>query len=148
GFALTRENAPFVAEICARVDGIPLAIELAAARVPSLSLRDIADRLSDRFRLLVGSRYSGPARHQTLLRTLDWSHELLPPSERAVFRRLSVFRGGTSLAGAERVCMWGETGSQECSDVLARLVDKSVIRAEVSTTQTRYRFLESVREYA
>src|SRR5207249_42651 len=104
GFALTLENAPAVAQICARLDGLPLAIELAAARIKALSAEQIAARLDDRFPLLTGGSRAALPRHQTLRALIDWSHDLLTEPERALLRRVSVFAGGFSLEAAEAVC--------------------------------------------
>jgi len=144
-FQLTAENAAWVAEICRRLDGMPLAIELAAARVRSLSVQQIAQRLDDRFHLLtVGSR-TAPLRQQTLAATLDWSYALLSGYEQKVLQGLSVFAGGATLEAVQSVC--AEVG--EVLDTLSRLVDKSlvtVVRPERG--ETRYNLLETIRQYA
>jgi predicted ATPase len=151
GFALTAENAPLVAEICRRLDGIPLALELAAARVSVLSPRQLLDRLSDRFRVLKSVSRASTGRQQTLRAAIDWSHELLDEAERAVFRRLAVFAGGCTLEAAEAVCPDpGEPFDDDVLDVLERLVAKSLVA--VATDQhshdPRFRMLETIREYA
>jgi non-specific serine/threonine protein kinase len=136
-----------LSSICFRLDGIPLALELAAARVSALSISEIADRLDDRFMLL--SRTVGaPARHQTLRASVDWSHQLLSQQEQALFRRLAVFAKGWSLSAAEEVGAGPPVGHGEVARLLAALVDKSLVQAEDSTTGTRYRLLEAVKAYA
>ncbi|GLW02052.1 BTAD domain-containing putative transcriptional regulator [Streptomyces lavendulae] len=149
-----------VAEICARLDGLPLAIELAAARLRLLTPRQIADRLDDRFRLLTGGARTLLPRQQTLRAVVDWSWDLLDASERAVLARLSVFAGGCDLAAAEAVCAdtavcagtAGTAGTLDVADVLGSLVDKSLVLAEPdgdeSTPGMRYRMLETIHEYA
>jgi non-specific serine/threonine protein kinase len=147
-FAITEQNAPAVAQICYRLDGIPLAIELAAARAKVLSVEQIAERLDDCFRLLsAGSRTAMP-RHRTLHATMDWSHELLSLEERALFRRLSVFSGGFTLEAAEPVCAGEELERDEVLDLLSHLVDKSLVTAREEGGEARYRLLETVRQYA
>jgi non-specific serine/threonine protein kinase len=142
----TADIAP-LSSICFRLDGIPLALELAAARVSALSIREIADRLDDRFMLL--SRTVGaPARHQTLRASVDWSHQLLSQAERALFRRLAVFVGGWSLSAAEEVASGPPVGHGQAARLLAGLVDKSLVQAEDSATGTRYRLLEAVKAFA
>ena len=126
-FALTESNAPAVAQICKRLDGIPLAIELAAARVKVLSAEQIVARLDDRFRLLTGGSRTALPRHQTLHALIDWSYELLSDAERVLFRRLSVFRGGWRLEAAEAVCPCGEPAEIEVLDLLSGLVNKSLV---------------------
>jgi non-specific serine/threonine protein kinase len=149
GFALDERNVSTVAQICRRLDGIPLAIELAAARVKVLSVDEIAVRLDDCFSLLtVGSRTAIP-RHQTLRATIDWSHELLTESERILFRRLSVFAGGFTLEAAEVVCSQ-RMQRKTILDLLGRLVDKSLVTVEVGSeiNGTRFHLLETIRQYA
>ena len=148
-FTLTDQNAKSVVQICRRLSGIPLAIELAAARVKMMSVEEIAGRLDDRFSLLTtGSRAALP-RHQTLRATIDWSHNLLTPPERILFRRMSVFAGGFTLAGGEAVCAFHEISRGEILDLLGRMVDKSLVVVERSPSAvTRYRMLETIREYA
>jgi non-specific serine/threonine protein kinase len=147
-FALTDENAAAVAELCRRLDGLPLAIELAAARARSLSPRQITERLSQRFRLLTGGSRDAPAHQQTLRSLIDWSYDLLSDGEKALLRRLSVFAGGGtgfSLEAAEDVGADGDLVSDwEVLDLLSSLADKSLVTPEAP----RYRLLETVREYA
>ncbi len=146
-FAVTRDNAAFVALICFRLDGIPLAIELAAARMKVLSAEQIATRLDDRFRLLTGGARTALPRQQTLRAMIDWSYSLLTEPERILFRRLAVFVGGWSLEAAESIC--GEVGAGfEILDLLTRLVDKSLVNAEELAGETRYRRLETIRQYS
>ncbi len=148
GFIVDDANAAAVAAICVRLDGIPLALELAAARLGLLSESEINDRLGQRFRLLTtGSRTAGP-RHQTLRALIDWSYDLLSPAERMVLDRLSVFAGGWTLDAAERVACGGEVADWQVLDLLAALVGKSLVQAEVIRGSTRYRLLETVRQYA
>ncbi len=149
GLDITESNSPGVARVCHQVDGIPLAIELAAARTGVLSVDQIAARLDNRFRLLVGGGRATPARQQTLRATIDWSYELLPRAERQLLNQLSVFGGGWTLEAAERVGTGAELPSEEVFEVLARLVDKSLVQAEPGPGgHLRYRLLESVRAYA
>jgi non-specific serine/threonine protein kinase len=139
GFALTAANAEPIAGICRTLEGLPLAIELAAARAKALPPREILDRLSDRFRLLTGGR----GRHQTLHSTIDWSYDLLSEQERAFFRRLSVFAGGFDLAAAE--ALWPEG---DPLDHIEHLADKSLVTVEQLTDESvRYRVLETLRQY-
>ncbi|XVQ86916.1 ATP-binding protein [Microbispora siamensis] len=149
-FTLDEETAPVVASICRRLDGMPLAIELAAARVKALSPADIEARLADRFSLLTAGPRTGEARHRTLRATLDWSHDLLSEAERRLLRRLAVFRGGWTPAAAEEVCAFpGEHGGVsrgEVLDLLFRLVDRSLVVPEPATG--RFRLLVTVRDYA
>ncbi|MDQ7842645.1 MAG: tetratricopeptide repeat protein [Armatimonadota bacterium] len=149
GFALTAANARAVAQICARLDGIPLAIELAAARVKVLSVEEIAARLDDRFRLLASGSRTAPPRHQTLRAALDWSHDLLADEERMLLRRLSVFMGGWTLPAAEAVCAGDGCEASAVLDVLTRLVDRSLVSVGGPIgNETWYRLLETVRLYA
>src|SRR5439155_13905294 len=148
GFALDDANAAAVAAVCVRLDGIPLALELAAARLGSLSVPEISSRLDHRFRLLSwGSRTALP-RHQTLRALIDWSYDLLNPGERLVLDRLSVFAGGWTLAAAEAVTSQGDAGEWQVLERLAALVDKSLVQAEEVHGATLYRLLETVRHYA
>jgi predicted ATPase len=144
GFALAADNAPVVAELCRRLDGLPLAIELAAARVRFLPVTEIAARLGDRFRLLTGGARTLDPRQQTLRATLDWSWELLAEPDRRLLRRLSVFAGDCTVAAAEAVCAGGDG---EVMDGLFRLVDRSLVVA-AGGEPARFRLLESVRAYA
>jgi predicted ATPase len=147
-FSLTSENANAVARICEQLEGIPLAIELAAARV-GLSVEQIAARLDDSLRLLsAGSRTASP-RQRTLRGTLDWSHALLSEPERRLFCRLSVFAGGWTLEAAEVVGAEGDTEQDEVLDLLSRLVEKSLVVAEATGGgRVRYRMLEPIRQFA
>ncbi|WP_246541015.1 LuxR C-terminal-related transcriptional regulator [Mycobacterium spongiae] len=147
-FAVTAENEAAVAEICRRLDGMPLAIELAAARVRALSLEEIVTSLDDRFRLLTGGLRTVVARQQTLRASVDWSHALLTEDERVVLRRLSVFVGGFDLDAARAVAGSSPIESHQIRDQLALLVDKSLVVAEHTAGLTRYRLLETVRHYA
>jgi predicted ATPase/DNA-binding SARP family transcriptional activator len=149
GFVLDERNASSVAQICQRLDGIPLAIELAAARIKVLSVDEIAARLDDRFSLLTSGSRTAIPRHQTLRATIDWSYDLLAEPERILFRRLSVFSGGFTLEAAEAVCSQGMKRS-DILDLLGRLVDKSlvIVEADSEVSQTRYRMLETIRQYA
>ena len=148
GFALTPDNQDAVVEICRRLDGIPLAIELAAARIRVLSAADIRDRLDDVFRLLsTGGRTAVP-RHRTLRAAIDWSHDLLTEESRALLRRLAVFRGGFGLEGAEAVGPGPGLQAVEVLDVLARLVDRSLVGVREHHGAARYSLLEAVRQYA
>jgi predicted ATPase len=142
------DNAAVVAEICQRLDGVPLAIELAAARVRSLSLDEIIDGLHDRFRLLTGGARTAVPRQQTLRASVDWSHELLGEPERVVLRRLAVFMGGFDLHAAHAVAGDAEAPPYQIRDELSSLVDKSLVVADVNGHDTRYRLLEMVRQYA
>jgi predicted ATPase/DNA-binding SARP family transcriptional activator len=143
------ETAAAAAEICRRLDGLPLAIELAAARLRMLTPRQIADRLDDRFRLLTSGARTVLPRQQTLRAVVDWSWDLLDEPERAVLRGLSVFAGGCTLAAAEAVCADGPKGAREVAGLLGSLVDKSlVVAAPAEDGEMRYRLLETVGEYA
>ncbi len=148
GFAVTAETATAVDDICRQLDGLPLAIELAAARVNVLPVEHIARALRDRFRLLVAGPRTAPQRQQTLRAAIDWSYELLGDDERRVFEELSIFAGGCSLASAEAIGVRLNLGAFEMLDVLARLVDKSVVVATTgSNGQPRYHLLETLRAY-
>ncbi|WP_285030912.1 LuxR family transcriptional regulator [Mycolicibacterium sp. lyk4-40-TYG-92] len=147
-FVVTDDNAATVIEICRRLDGIPLAIELAAARVRALSLTEIVDSLHDRFRLLTGGARTAVQRQQTLRASADWSHALLTDPERIVFRRLAAFMGGFDLHAAEVVVAGGDVERFQVLDQLALLVAKSLVVAESSNGRTRYRMLETMRQYA
>ena len=147
-FQLTAGNAPAVAKICRRLDGIPLAIELAAARVKMISPEEIALRLNDRFRLLTGGSRTALPRHQTLRAAIDWSYHLLGGIEGVLFRRLSLFYGSFSLEAAESVYEGPDQDSMDVLDSVSRLVDKSLLIREQSEGTPRYRMLETIREYA
>lgn len=146
-FAVTSQNAPDVAQICHRLDGIPLAIELAAARVKALSVEKIAERLDDRFRLLTGGARTALPRQQTLRATIDWSYDLLSEQEQVLLRSLAVFSGGWRLEAAEQVSI--EEGNEwDTLELITRLVDKSLVNMYVSSGETRYQMLETTRQYA
>jgi predicted ATPase/class 3 adenylate cyclase/Tfp pilus assembly protein PilF len=171
GFALSRSNALAVVEICCRLDGIPLALELAAARVRALSVEQIASGMGDLFRLLTGGSRTALPRQQTLRAAIDWSYDLLSEPERMLLLRLSVFAGGWNLEAAEAVCSDGGVGSdlseicnpgcplptawvpgaiirnEELLDLLTSLVDKSLVQHEERKGEARYRLLETVRQY-
>ena len=148
-FELTAENGMWVAEICRRLDGMPLALELAAARVRALSVQQIAERLDDRFHLLTGGSRTAPHRHQTLEAALDWSYALLSEVEQKVMQRLSVFAGGWILDAAEVVCAGDGVEVAEVLDVLSDLVNKSlVIMSGSENIEKRYGLLETIRQYA
>ena len=148
GFALDAANAAAVAAVCVRLDGIPLALELAAARLGSLSVPEISSRLDQRFRLLTGGSRTALPRHQTLRALIDWSYDLLNPAEQVVLGRLSVFAGGWTLEAAEAVTSADNSGQWQVLDHLAALVGKSLVLAEEIQGSTRYRLLETVRHYA
>jgi predicted ATPase/DNA-binding winged helix-turn-helix (wHTH) protein len=149
GFAITPQNAPVVREICSRLDGLPLAIELAAARIKVLSSSAVLDRLQSRLQLLTGGPVDLPERQQTLRKTIDWSHDLLNESERKLFRRLSVFVGGCKLDAAEAVCNTNLDLGVDLFEGLSSLVDQNLIqRADHSDAEPRFAMLETVREYA
>ena len=147
-FAVTDYNAETVTEICRRLDGMPLAIELAAARVRALTLDEIVDSLHDRFKLLTGGARTAVRRQQTLRASVDWSHALLTEPERILFRRLAAFMGGFDLDAAQAVAGATEVERFQVLDQLSLLVDKSLVVAENSSGRTRYRLLETVRQYA
>jgi predicted ATPase/transcriptional regulator with XRE-family HTH domain len=147
-FTLTERNAPAVAQICRRLDGIPLALELAAARTQVLTPEQIAARLDQRFRLLTGGSRAALPRQQTLRATLNWSYELLTEPERLLLDRLTVFAGGWSLEAAEGVCANGQIGHDDVLDLLAQLVSKSLVLVdETGEGAKRFRLLETVRQY-
>jgi predicted ATPase/DNA-binding SARP family transcriptional activator len=147
-FRVTAVNATTVASICARLDGIPLAIELAAARVRHMTPDQILARLSDAFALLTTGARTALPRHRTLRATLDWSHDLLSPQARMVLRRLAVFRGGFALDGAETVAAGADIAAREVLDLLATLVDRSLVVVREQHGAARYQLLETVRQYA
>ena len=148
-FALTVGNAQAVVQICRRLDGIPLALELAAARIEALTAEQIAQRLDQRFRLLTGGSRAALPRQQTLGATLDWSYDLLGKHERLLFERLAVFTGGWTLEAAEAVCAGRGLDSEDVLDVLAQLTRKSLVVAdEVADGAERYSLPETVRDYA
>jgi predicted ATPase/TolA-binding protein len=149
GFSLTSANTPAILQVCQRLDGIPLAIELAAARTKMLQVEEIAQRLSDSFRLLTGGSRAALPRHQTLRASIDWSYTLLPPHERTLLQRLSVFAGGWVLEAAEAVGCGNGLQAQDVMELLGQLVDKSLVQLGGSVAGlTRYRMLETIRQYA
>lgn len=148
-FELNRENARAVTEICARLDGLPLAIELAAARVKVLSPASMLTRLTNRLQLLTGGARDLPQRQQTLRSAIDWSYDLLSPAEQKLFRRLSVFVGGSNLEGVEAVCDTKGDLDLDLLDGMASMVDKSLLQqAEQPNGESRFLMLETIREYA
>ncbi|MFN8439345.1 MAG: tetratricopeptide repeat protein [Caldilineaceae bacterium] len=152
-FVLTQVNARSVAQICQQLDGIPLAIELAAARVRSMSVEQIAERLDDRFRLLTGGNRAALPRQQTLRATMEWSWDLLSEPERMLLRRLAVFIGGWTLQAAEEVCVGDGLGVHDLLDLLSHLVEKSLVQMEERANEqrsitVRYHLLETIRQYA
>jgi predicted ATPase/class 3 adenylate cyclase len=147
-FVATEENARAVAEICTRLDGVPLAIELAAARVGVLAPQQLLIRLEDRFRLLAGGAATAPSRQRTLRATLDWSYDLLTGEERMALQRLSVFASGCTLEAAESVCSGGPIDRWAVLDLLESLVNKSLVQVEEQAGEARYGVLETVRQYA
>ena len=148
-FAINADNGPAIQEICARLDGLPLAIELAAARTKVLSPSAILDRLQSRLQLLTGGALDLPERQQTLRNTIDWSHGLLNDAEQKLFRRFSVFVGGGTLEGAEAVCNTGRDLGIDLFDGLSSLVDKNLIQhVDRGDSEARFTMLETIREYA
>ncbi len=148
GFEVAESNAAAIAQICRRLDGIPLAIELAAARVRAMPPQQIADRLDDCFRLLTGGSRTALPRQQTLEALIDWSYDLLDERERTMLRRLSVFVGGWALEAAEAVCSGGAIDEPDVLDLLTSLVSKSVALYQTTDHGARYRLLEMIRQYA
>jgi predicted ATPase/DNA-binding winged helix-turn-helix (wHTH) protein len=147
GFALSDDDLPLAVDLCRRLDGLPLAIELAAARVPLLGLRTVHDRLDERFRLLTAGSRTALRRHQTLRAAIDWSHALLDDAQRAVFMRLGVFSGGFTMALAQALCADAQRDEWAVLDQVAALADKSLVGPDGSAGQ-RYRLLESARAYS
>ena len=147
GFRLDAANADATARLCRRLDGLPLAIELAAARMRVLTVDQIVAGLDDACRLLVGGARTAPARQQTLRAALDWSHDLLTEPERVVFRRLAVFAGSFDLAAAEHVAAGGPIAAADVLDILSHLADRSLVSVQWATPSARYRMLATVREY-
>ncbi|MFD7263288.1 BTAD domain-containing putative transcriptional regulator [Streptomyces sp. NPDC059874] len=144
GFAVSEETASAVTRICRALDGMPLAIELAAARLRTMSPDQLASRLDDRFRVLTGGARTAPRQHQTLRAVVDWSWELLAEAERALLRRLAAFPGGATVEAAEGVCAFGPVEAYEVLDLLTSLADKSLL---VTADDGRYRMLETIRAY-
>lgn len=147
GFTLTDSTAPVVAQLCRQLDGIPLAIELAAARVKALAVEQIASRLDDRFQLLTGGGRRSLPRHRTLRAAMDWSYALLSGKERVVLQRLSTFAGGWTLEAAEAVCSGRGVEAADILNLLTQLIDKSLVVVETQGSEARYRLLETVRQY-
>ena len=147
-FTVTNANAPALAQVCYRLDGIPLAIELAAAKIRVLSVEQIAKRLDDRFRLLTGGSRTALERHQTLRAAIDWSYNLLSPTEQVLYHRLSVFVGGWTLEAAESVCEGESVRSEEVLNLLEQLIHKSLVIKEEEHGESRYQMLETIRQYA
>ena len=147
-FVLTDDNAPIITEICRRLDGIALAIELAAARVKVLSISNLAQRLNERFRLLTGGSRDVLPRQKTLTALIDWSYDLLTPQEQGLFNRLGVFAGGFGLDAATAVCGGENLDEPDILDLLSSLTDKSLVAADASGQTARYRLLESTAAYA
>jgi predicted ATPase/DNA-binding XRE family transcriptional regulator len=147
-FSLTGGDRSTLEHLCRRLDGIPLAIELAAARMNALSLKTLTSRLDDSFRLLTGGARTALPRHQTMRAMVDWSYNLLSEREQRVFERLSVFSGGCTLDAAALVCADGGAESNDTFDILSSLVDKSLVTPDCEGRETRYRLLETFRQYA
>jgi predicted ATPase len=147
-FALTAENVQVIAEICRRVDGIPLALELAAARANALPIEVLANHLDQRFAILTGGSRVALPRQQTMQATIDWSYDLLSSIEQRFFERLSVFAGGCTLEAAARVCTDGEVRPEAALSLICSLVDKSLVTADANDSEARYALLESMRAYA
>jgi predicted ATPase/DNA-binding winged helix-turn-helix (wHTH) protein len=144
-FGITDHNAPLIAQICRQLDGIPLAIELAASRVKAMQIDQIVERLGDRFRLLTGGSRTAPPHQRTLRSTIDWSYGLLSEAERTLLRRLSVFAGGWTLGAAEAVCAEGDVF--DVLDTLTQLLDKSLVILDERAAEPRYKMLETIRQY-
>jgi predicted ATPase/class 3 adenylate cyclase len=149
GQSALHDRLDVITHICERLDGVPLAIELAAARTRSMTPEDVASRLDERFRLLRGSRSGGgDERHQTLVSTIEWSYQLLDDDQKLLFQRVGVFAGSFTLAAAEKICADDRLDMFDVVDLLDDLVDHSLVIADTSGTTTRYRMLETIREYA
>jgi predicted ATPase/DNA-binding NarL/FixJ family response regulator len=147
GFTVTPQNSAAIVEICRRLDGLPLAIELAAARLKTISVDEIAARLTDRFAFLTGGSSTALPRHQTLQAMMDWSHDLLPTPAQRLWRRLAVFVGGFRLEAAEAICSDDSREQIQIIDLLTILVESSLVQVEENAGTRRYRLLETVREY-
>ncbi|HSV40283.1 MAG TPA: adenylate/guanylate cyclase domain-containing protein [Nocardioidaceae bacterium] len=147
-FIVDASNREAIEAISERLDGVPLAMQLAAARTRLLTPAQILERLADRFRLLSTGERTGPDRHRTLMAAVEWSHDLLSPSERVLYRRLGVFHGGATLEGIERVCADGDLDVVEILDLLQRLVDRSLVTLDSEGLAPRYRMLETIRAHA
>ena len=148
GYEPSDRDLTHITSICQRVDGIPLAIELAAARTRVMSLEEVSAGLSDRFRLLTGGGRALVPRQQTLRASVDWSYSLLDDQERSVLRRLAVFAGGFTLADAEAVVANDDVAEHAVLDLVTRLVDKSLLTAHAEIAPSRFRMLETIRQYA
>jgi non-specific serine/threonine protein kinase len=147
-FCLSDDNAPIVADICRRLDGIPLAIELAAARVKVLSVSHLDQRLNDRFKILTAGSRTALPRQKTLSALIDWSYDLLSAQERRLFNQVSIFAGSFTIDAACSTCDCSDSPGEDIFDLIASLADKSLVVADTTGTQERYRLLESMREYA
>ena len=149
-FIVDKDNAPFIAQICYRLDGIPLAIELATARIKMMSIEQISQRLDDRFRLLTGGARTSLPRQQTLRALIDWSYDILTENERLLLRQLSVFAGGWTLEAAEEICAGDDIETYDVLDLLTQLVNKSIVVVieHSQSGENRYRMLETIRQYA
>ncbi len=147
-FTLTDENAPVLGQICRRLDGIPLAIELAAERVSLLSIKGLAEKLHDRFSLLRGGGRAAPARQRTMRANIDWSYRLLSPPEQQLFASLAVFAGGCTHAAAASAYRQGDAGEGDVLELLSSLVDKSLVVTDEDAGELRFSLLESFRSYA
>jgi non-specific serine/threonine protein kinase len=147
GFGLTETNQLAVIEICQRLDGLPLAIELAAVRLRALSPQEIAERLSDRYRLLTAGRRGAPTRQQTLRSCVEWSYDLCSPQEQLLWARLAVFAGGVELDAAEEVCAGKDLAAEDVLNLVGSLVDKSILIREDHGAVVRYRLLDTIRAY-
>ena len=148
GFALSDEQAPFVAEMCRKLDGIPLAIELAAGQVAALGIKSTAALLVSRLELLKLRRRTVVSRHRTLKATLDWSYDLLSDMERIIFRRIAIFAGHFTLEAAQRIAAEPDSGSSEIADAIAGLFEKSLLATRLCRGQPEYRLLNTTRAYA
>jgi non-specific serine/threonine protein kinase len=148
GFEVEPANADAVAHVCRRLEGIPLAIELAAALMEAMSVQDVLSRLDARFRLLSAEGRSAGGRHRTLHAALDWGHQLLDEQERRVFRRLAVFGGGFELAACESICAGDGVEAEEVGSLVFRLVERSLLQADLQRSPARYRLLEPIRQFA
>lgn len=146
-FMITTENRCTVARLCRRLDGIPLAIELAAVRLRALSVHDVLERLDDRFRLLTGGSRAALPRQHTLRATIDWSYQLCSEQEKTLWARLSVFAGSCDLEGAEAVCAGEQIAAADVVDLMASLVDQSILLCEQRGARPRYRMLDTIRQY-
>ena len=147
-FRLTDRNARAVAQVCRRLDGMPLAIELAAARLGAMGIEQISTRLDDRFRLLTSGSRTAVLRQRTLRATIDWSYDLLPEPAQVLFRRLAVFAGGWSIEAAEEVCGGDGIPPADVLGLLMHLVDRSLVVVDQADNEARYRLLETLRQYA